>query len=222
MVTAAKNSTTLKSPHRSAVATRNSPTQTHLCRNNSTARWNRARFYHAELGRFISRDPIGYVDGMNLYRGYFVPNGVDPLGLDRYITHFGKDCLSIHVGVAVDTWQCTDDGNWVKTGAVTYDFMVRVDYGLGIVLGALCYKGFIVRTGGLQLQNPITIPSSPCEDRKMLQDLEDQRADPPCFSGLAFNCVFWSVGAVNYGKGEPVGKECDCECETAAIFDINY
>ena len=80
MVTAAKNSTTLKSPHRSALATRNSPTQTHLCRNNSTARWNRARYYHAELGRFISRDPIGYVDGMNLYRAYFVPSGFDPSG----------------------------------------------------------------------------------------------------------------------------------------------
>lgn len=40
----------------------------------------RARYYHAELGRFISRDPLGYVDGMSLYRGYFVPNGVDPSG----------------------------------------------------------------------------------------------------------------------------------------------
>lgn len=41
----------------------------------------RARYYHAEMGRFISRDPIGYVDGMSLYRGYFVPGGTDPLGL---------------------------------------------------------------------------------------------------------------------------------------------
>ena len=41
----------------------------------------RARFYHAQLGRFISRDPIGFVDGMSLYRAYFVPDGVDPSGL---------------------------------------------------------------------------------------------------------------------------------------------
>ena len=42
----------------------------------------RARYYHADLGRFISRDPIGYVDGMSLYRAYFVPLLVDPLGFD--------------------------------------------------------------------------------------------------------------------------------------------
>ncbi len=40
----------------------------------------RARYYSAELGRFIGRDPLGYVDGMSLYRGYFVPGGVDPSG----------------------------------------------------------------------------------------------------------------------------------------------
>ena len=41
----------------------------------------KARYFDTGLGRFISRDPIGYVDGMNLYNGYFVPSGVDPMGL---------------------------------------------------------------------------------------------------------------------------------------------
>ncbi len=40
----------------------------------------RARYYHAELGRFLSRDPAGYVDGMSLYRAYFVAGGTDPSG----------------------------------------------------------------------------------------------------------------------------------------------
>ena len=39
-----------------------------------------ARYFDAELGRFISRDPLGYVDGMSMYRGYFVPNHLDPEG----------------------------------------------------------------------------------------------------------------------------------------------
>jgi RHS repeat-associated protein len=41
----------------------------------------RARYYSPVLGRFISRDPLGYVDGMNLYAAYFVPNSTDPHGL---------------------------------------------------------------------------------------------------------------------------------------------
>ena len=41
----------------------------------------RARYYSGELGRFVNRDPLGYVDGMSLYRGYFVVNGVDPSGM---------------------------------------------------------------------------------------------------------------------------------------------
>lgn len=82
MVTAAKNSTTPNSLHHSALASRNSPTQTRPFSKNSTPRWNRARYYHAELGRFISRDPVGYIDGLNLYRACFVPNRVDPRGTD--------------------------------------------------------------------------------------------------------------------------------------------
>lgn len=39
--------------------------------------------YDATLGRFLQRDPAGYVDGANLYRAYFVPQYVDPYGLDK-------------------------------------------------------------------------------------------------------------------------------------------
>ena len=42
----------------------------------------RNRMYSTSRGRFLQRDPIGYVDGMNLYRAYFVPLGVDPKGLN--------------------------------------------------------------------------------------------------------------------------------------------
>ena len=40
----------------------------------------RARTYHPVQGRFTQRDPIGYVDGMNFYVGYFIANETDPLG----------------------------------------------------------------------------------------------------------------------------------------------
>ena len=41
----------------------------------------RARYYDPMTGEFTSRDPLEYVDGASMYRGYFVPGGTDPLGL---------------------------------------------------------------------------------------------------------------------------------------------
>lgn len=40
----------------------------------------RARMYSTELGRFVSRDPLGYVDGYGLQGAYFVPFDADPFG----------------------------------------------------------------------------------------------------------------------------------------------
>ena len=44
----------------------------------------RARSYEPALGCWLSPDPMGPVDGPNLYRAYFVPMGIDPSGLMRY------------------------------------------------------------------------------------------------------------------------------------------
>ena len=41
----------------------------------------RARYYDTKQGRFISRDPAGYVDGLGLYNGYFASRFMmDPSG----------------------------------------------------------------------------------------------------------------------------------------------
>ena len=43
---------------------------------------NRNRVLHSQLGRFIQRDPLGYVDGASLYTYYAIlRGGVDPYGL---------------------------------------------------------------------------------------------------------------------------------------------
>ena len=49
----------------------------------------RARYFDHNLGRFIGRDPLGYVDGMGLYGAYFIPNSLDPLGLFEIV--WGSD-----------------------------------------------------------------------------------------------------------------------------------
>ena len=65
----------------------------------------RARFYSPQLGRFISRDPLGFVDGMSLYRAYFVPKGIDPFGLDWKPTGAkdpdGKEIYEVRPGFCV-------------------------------------------------------------------------------------------------------------------------
>lgn len=40
----------------------------------------RARYFDAQLGRFVGRDPLGYVDGASQYMAYFAPSALDPFG----------------------------------------------------------------------------------------------------------------------------------------------
>jgi RHS repeat-associated protein len=42
----------------------------------------RARMYSAKMGRFVSRDPLKYVDGFSQYNAYFALNKLDPFGLE--------------------------------------------------------------------------------------------------------------------------------------------
>jgi RHS repeat-associated protein len=44
----------------------------------------RARYFEPELGVFVSRDPLGFVDGYAVYRGWFSLHGIlDPFGLSE-------------------------------------------------------------------------------------------------------------------------------------------
>ncbi|MCE3602673.1 RHS domain-containing protein [Massilia sp. P8910] len=48
--------------------------------------YNRFRYYDADVGRFISSDPVGLLGGMNLYQYAANPSGwVDPLGLAGFL-----------------------------------------------------------------------------------------------------------------------------------------
>jgi len=51
----------------------------------------RARYYDDQLGRFLGRDALEYVDGFSMYAGYFVPHALDPTG-------FGVICQSAETG----------------------------------------------------------------------------------------------------------------------------
>ena len=53
----------------------------YIADNETGLAYARSRMYSPTLGRFVNRDSLGYVDGTSLYGSYFVPNGLDPLGL---------------------------------------------------------------------------------------------------------------------------------------------
>ena len=163
------------------------------------------RFYSPSLMRWLNRDPMGERGGLNLYA--FCENDVleccDPLGENRYITQFdilnigGSGGTQMHVGVAVDDWECRN-GKWVKVGVVTFDFGPEPSF-LNMLKSVWKAKGVIVETYGLALQAPITIKSTPQQDIKMLKMIREEKKSPPFYNGAFHNCVFWSVGAVNYG-----------------------
>lgn len=47
--------------------------------------------YHPTVGRWLSRDPAGYVDGMNAYAATFAPDSTDPYGLSSAPTGSSAD-----------------------------------------------------------------------------------------------------------------------------------
>ncbi|MEM8893249.1 MAG: RHS repeat-associated core domain-containing protein [Bacteroidota bacterium] len=54
----------------------------------------RARFYDSTTGVFVSQDPLEYVDGYSLYRGYFAGVGIDPSGLQVRPADDLQNCTS--------------------------------------------------------------------------------------------------------------------------------
>lgn len=155
--------------------------------------------------RWFNRDTSEERGGLNLYA--FCENNAlesfDSLGENRYITQFdifnlgGSGGTQMHVGVAVDDWECRN-GKWVKVGVVTFDFGPEPSF-LNMLKSVWKAKGVIDETYGLNLKAPITIKSTPQQDIKMLKMIREEKKSPPFYNGVFHNCVFWSVGAINYG-----------------------
>lgn len=73
-------------------------------------------------------------------------------------------------------------------------------------------RGKITKNEGFHLSAPAKILSTPCQDRKMQELADKDMKNPPYYNSIGFNCLFWAVGAINYGMDEPDEGEC-CNCD---------
>lgn len=161
--------------------------------------------------RWLNCDPIGEDGGLNLYAmcGNKMPWSFDPFGENRYITQFdilnlgGSGGTQIHVGVAVDLWEC-EKNEWRKTGVETYDFQIDYTKGLGNVIVGISglAKGRILVSKGLNLRNPLFFPSNPRQDMEMRRRIMRDVQNPPLYNVFFYNCIVWAVEALNYGMEE--------------------
>ncbi|MEW6360281.1 MAG: LamG-like jellyroll fold domain-containing protein [Planctomycetota bacterium] len=114
----------------------------------------RVRYYSPLLGRFISSDPLGHDAGINLYGGYFVPNGVDPMGLDNvqwpsnfYVVSTGES-LVYHTAIQ---WE-TGGADRKETGST------MVEYGPeGVTCGTADPQRKVVRQMSRKAEGRMTV-----------------------------------------------------------------
>ncbi len=96
--------------------------------------YNRARYRNPATGRFISRDPLGYPDGMNGYASWHLEHfGLDPAGLEEQVFEkLGFAAWLTNNGEGLKEWTRSGSGKYVARGvteswAVTHSLRVDVN-----------------------------------------------------------------------------------------------
>jgi RHS repeat-associated protein len=195
----------------------------------------RARWYDGTIGRFVARDPLGFVDGHLLYAAYFHTKHTDPLGKDRYITREFWEPRSdqegvfrivprpYHMSIAVDDWVCKKGFGWVKVGVLQYDFSVELDYGLGIVPGVFAYPGWVTRSDGsdgfFDIDDPRIAKSNPCQDITLSAELNKDLSNAPWYSLINFwTCQDYARHYFVFGGlfSQLSDQQCDALCPRTA------
>jgi RHS repeat-associated protein len=147
----------------------------------------RNRLYHAEIGRFLQPDPIGYGDGMNLYAyvGGDPVNARDPLGTEKICTSVPQErgkwrCVLVdHDG---DGDSSDDDMNEAQKDQILAD-----------------YGGFIVQ----QTCRSTTVWQGRLGNSPRLGEGQCSR----CFSVCWIHCSLWKQPKWQDIQGVPTAME---------------
>ena len=117
----------------------------------------RNRWFEAEMG-FVSRDPLGHVDGASVYLGHYADGKIDPLGLEvtEPIDH-GNGNRSIDVYETDETWYI-NWGNWLGSR----DHYGRIEYNINNVSDAEAKSVALgLFNEGLKFPSPLRIETPP-------------------------------------------------------------
>lgn len=74
----------------------------------------RHRILHTGIGGFLTRDPILYQDGPNMYAAWFVPNGIDPYGLRWQEVTIPGVCVKVKQFCGTDRVTPRRNGRWCR------------------------------------------------------------------------------------------------------------
>jgi len=105
--------------------------------------YNRARYLHPVLGRFTSRDPLGYVDGMSLYE-YVMSSPI--VGLDLY----GLATILIH---GIDNTDWYDAAEKAIHGLKSDEKVIRFEWGFYEPKTKITIKDSSIELDSFYLQN---------------------------------------------------------------------
>ncbi len=180
----------------------------------------RARYYSAELGRFVTQDPIGYEGGINLYEyvGGSPVSHTDPSGL-----WLGwDDAGAMGVGCAVNAgwsafWGIMERDSWGSIGC-----KAAVECGFGMAMGELalafppaggCIMGFLS-----SLSKAVTASlCSPCKPDPMCTVITTGISSAfSCLGGLGASQITqskWLQKVISTGLGKLLGHDASEICK---------